>query len=172
MIGNTFKHGYINSKINDSDDSISVLSFRLPFYISYNIIPSLIGYGIIDDCKISDPFSVWVPEITGTDINQVYANVPEIDRSINNYLRNNISNSIKVFSDLRDILINPSLAVFILPMGTYIDFDYRIKNANVLRLIKSTENLPVIGIDDIRSRISEILKNHCIMNGDFLLSLS
>jgi len=69
----------------------------------------------------------------------------------------------KTFSDVSKLITDPTILSFMLPLGTYVDFRFRVEPIGALSVMKNIQNVNVDGIYEFQwclaSALAEVIGN-------------
>ncbi len=156
-----FEHGCVSIENRDFQNRLVCLRVCMPCCLFQAITPSLLGQGFIDKLSIRSPVSIWLPRLTKERLNSLGGQIDSIDHHVNLLLKQKAEETLKLFQEISQILNDPSDIIPIVPMGVYIEFQYRCKIDNMLELLASVEKTPVVGVYEFQWALASVL--HCIL---------
>lgn len=152
-----FEHGSACLELCDSISRQALVRVCMPCSLFQTVTPQLLGNGTIDELRIKNPISFWIPKLTKERFIGQAALVEGIDIRTNAAIKEEVERIGKIFAHLQDYLIDPSDLVPILPLGTYITFIYRCKIDNVLSLLEGINSIKVVGVHEFQWALATVL---------------
>ena len=154
-----FDYGHVNLTLCDSVSRQAMFDICMPCCLFQTVTPHLLNGGYIDDLKIRDPISIWIPKLTVDRFNDAVRSVQDIDNLTNNYIKEEIERVGKLYTNLQNYLIDPSDIIPILPLGVYITFFYRCNVDSIPAILEGIESIKVVGIKEFQWSLAVMMRH-------------
>lgn len=153
-----FEHGVVQLKETDFINRHALLHMCMPNCLFQAITPTLLGSGLIDDFKIKLPTAVWMPQLSDDRIRESFIKqVPELSNHVNTTIKQKIDELLRIFIDVSQVLQTASDIIPMLPLGTYVEFQYRCEIDNIAKILCLIEATPSPGVHEFRWALAEVL---------------
>lgn len=158
MIESTFLgHGFVRCEMIDAESRQIQLAICIPCYLFQVATPLLLGAGVVDSPKIHLPISVWVPRYADERMVPVARQEPRAGEKVYTLIRDWVVRYTEFFTQVSNLFMDPTDAVPILPLGTYVDITYRCSLDRIPEVLHGLQALPIAGIPEFQFALSEVL---------------
>lgn len=143
-----------------SDDSTRQAAIRVgvPLCIVQAALPLLLAHGFIDQFQVRSPLASWAPPLLRERfLDSAVSHVPNIAEKATSIIQNHVLETLQTFSDMSSVLKNPDDAISILPMGVYVEFQYRSTYEDFAAVIGKLEPLGTPGVAEFRYALAVVL---------------
>jgi len=153
-----FEFGGVECVCADSSTRQMAVRMSCPWCVAQAATPLLLGHGFIDQFKVRTPLVAWVPALTMEHFaDGAVAQVPNIADKATAMMRERATDALQLFADLAQVLRNPDAALHMLPMGTYVEFQYRGTYESFAAVLAALEPLGTPGVAELRYAMAEVL---------------
>lgn len=161
------QHGFVKCVCFDNETRQTAISIRAPMCIVQAMLPLLLGHGMLDGFKVSNPCVSWVPPLSRDQFHEsAVQQMPDLPERATAALQDRIMDILRVFSDLSCVLKNPDNATYMLPIGIYVEFQLRSTIENVASIVEKTEAIRVAGVQEFRYALASVLAELLAAVGD------
>jgi len=151
-----FEHGFVKLEESDFKSRMASIRCSVPNCLLQAVSPVLLGAGIIDELRVMEPMSVWIPKISMDRIDERFR--PHFTaEEFNVAIKNSVSDLLKTFQDLSKIVSNTSDLVPILPMGTYVNFRFRVRVDSIISIMEELQIEKVVGVPEFQWAMASVL---------------
>lgn len=148
-----FARGAVDLLADDPASRQIQLEVTAPACVVQAAMPQLLAAGLVDDFRVAQPLSVWVPTIAEAGFR------PSDDRDLparlNAEARAAASSVLQFFKRSSGALMFPGDLVPLLPMGTYVSFKLRCGADALAAAIQSM--VPAAGVAELRFAAAHVL---------------
>ena len=156
-----FEHGQVIFSSRDFPSRTAVLDITMPCCLFQTVVPQLLGAGVIDHPRIHQPVSVWMPQLSNDRFIKFMTNSPAASDQVNVAVKSWLQQLLDIFTKLSAYLIDPSDLIPMLPLGIYIDFRWRCRIDDILKVIEGIQIINVAGVSEFQWALTCVL--HCIL---------
>jgi len=153
-----FEYGEVSIQSHDPHQRMASLRVQMPCCLMQTVTPALLGAGLIDKYEVMAPFAAWIPELTEDrfkpEVIQISSGIPSI---ATNQLAKTMKSVLELFTQFFPILKDPSDVIPILPLGTYITFQYRCRVDAMVKVLDHLESIHVAGVAEFRFALATVL---------------
>lgn len=160
--------GYIDIKLVDAKAQEALLFICMPYCLMQTFTPSLLGCGFIDELRLFEPVHIWTPKISNSRLHPALVDHVGLTDAVNHTISEETLRIAHTFASLAPYLIDPTDIMTILPLGTYITFDYRCKYSKQLELISNIESINVAGRIEFQDGLAKSLAKCCSLTNDVI----
>lgn len=161
------QHGKVECVCSDNATRQFAARVCSPWCVTQPILAILLGHGFIDLLSIKHPLSAWVPVMSIDKFHPLaVSNVPNIADKVNSVLQSRVEELLQLFSDLSEVLENPDDAVHLLPMGVYVEFQFRSTYEGLAEAIGKMMLISSPGVAEIRYAFASVLSELLVGSGD------
>lgn len=139
------------------DISILFFSIKMPNCLFQSITEHLYKCGSISNLQIMNPLSTWMPLFDNSSFKLIDSKL--VCKNINSLIRTKLNEILELFKDLSEILNNKEDAIPMMPLGTYIEFNYSSPEYEIAELLTKLENVKIIGVAEFKFALAEVLAN-------------
>jgi hypothetical protein len=129
-------------------------------------MPLLLGHGFIDQFTVCTPLVAWVPALSTEHFTEVaVSRVPNIAEKANAMMRERAIDIMQMFADVAQVLRNPDSGMCMLPMGVYVEFQYRSTFEGFAAVLAAFEPLGTPGAAELRHAMAQVLAQTLVSAG-------
>lgn len=162
-----FEYGGVECVCSDNSTRQFAMKIDAPWCVIQPIVSMLLGHGFIDNLVLKQPLMAWAPTLPQNKFSDsALVEVPNIDRKVNMIVQERVEEILRLFSDLASILRNPDDAIWILPMGSYVTFQFRSTYDEFAMIIGKIGSVNSPGILELRYAFASVLAELLIGAGD------
>lgn len=154
-----YGQGSIDVKSHDFVGRSANLFFTIPCVIFQSFTDCFIKHGVVKNLRIATPFAVWIPPVKRPRIKPEFDSIPDAENQINSAIRMSVENTLATLNAVKGYLTNEDDIIPLLPLGTYINFDYKISVDNCINLMEDINNSGVSNTFELRIAIAEALNS-------------
>jgi hypothetical protein len=156
-----FEHGQVNFAARDFPSRTAALDITMPCCLFQAVVPQLLAAGLIDHPRIHQPLSVWIPQVTTERMN-LFGHTKAGADQVNVGIRALIQQVTTVFEKLAVYLMDPSDAIPMLPLGTYMDFRWRVRVDDVPKVLEGMQKqIHIAGVAEFQWALACVLQ--CVL---------
>jgi hypothetical protein len=156
-----FEHGQVTFVARDFPSGTAALDITMPCCLFQATIPQLLAAGFIDHPRIHHPVVVWMPEVSIERMN-VFGHSQSGADQVNIAVRSWLKQLLSIFEKLSVYLQDPSDIVPMLPLGTYIDFRWRVRIVDILKVMEGVQRIiHVAGVPEFQWALACVLQ--CVL---------
>jgi hypothetical protein len=153
-----FEHGQVNFAARDFPSRTAALDITMPCCLFQTVVPQLLAAGLIDHPRIHQPLAVWMPQITKDRMNIFGASQSGADQ-VNVTLRGWLHQLLGIFERLSVYIRDPSDIIPMLPLGTYMDFRWRVRVDDILKVMEGMQGMiQIAGVAEFQWALSCVLQ--------------
>jgi hypothetical protein len=152
-----FEHGSISIVGQDDEKREVALVICMPCCVLQAIFPTISGNSIINNYSIKNPVSIWVPTLSPDKFNSSVFSHRGFPQNINEKLRVTVQGALDTFLEIANFINNPVEILSILPLGTYVIFQLRLKIDDLAKILMDLENVELPGVPDFRYALASVL---------------
>lgn len=153
-----FEHGQVEVVCSDETTRQLALRVQVPWCVLQPPIPSFLHLGFMDGLRIKHPFVTWIPTLDASRFcEEALAQVPNAPKKVSQVMQNHVSDSLQLFLDASSIVKNPDDFICMLPMGTYVEFQYRTTYENLANLVEKLPTGGTAGAAEFRFALASAL---------------
>ena len=154
-----FEYGEVKIDLIDHVHRQSLLEMCMPNCLFQAVTPALLGAGYVDSFRTRDPLAVWLPKYGTERFNSAAATVDSPEARVNQIARDRIEETMKTFQGLGSLFKNPADLIPMLPMGVYVQFQYRCRIDNIPNVLYTIDSiLNVAGVAEFQWALACVLK--------------
>jgi len=142
-----FEHGQIAFMERDFPNRQARIDITMPCCLFQTVSPTLLGAGYIDDPQIHNPMVVWMPQLSASRVNILAKDVVDAHDKMNRAIQERIDLILKTYEGMSHFLIDPSDIIPMLPLGTYVDFKFRCRIDDLMKVLENIQ--PLISITGV-----------------------
>lgn len=128
----------------------------IPCYLLQVSTPVLLGSGMIDNPRIHHPISIWIPKYTDERMVPSARLENRIGEKVHSLIREWVVRYTEFFAQISGMFMDPTDAVPMLPLGTYVDVTYRCSIDVLPSLLEGLQKIPIAGIPEFQFALAEI----------------
>jgi hypothetical protein len=156
--GQFLQHGKIELILEDQNARQVELRIIMPACVMQAVTPLLLESGLIHEYKMVSPLMAWIPTIAREGFKEdIIQNQSELDSGVNKIAINLAHQILEFFCEASAILKFPTDLVPLLPMGTYIEFQYRCSIDKLAITLEKISESNIAGIPEFRYAMAGIL---------------
>lgn len=153
-----FEYGEVSVDLHDNVGRKASLHVCMPCCLMQAVTPVLLGAGFIDKYEIRSPLVVWIPSLPLERFrDEVSDSEPEASQKAFIYTSDVAKSNLDLFSSMSHILKDPSDMVPLLPMGTYVTFQYQCKTDSLGEVLIKLMGVPISGIPEFQFALATVL---------------
>lgn len=153
-----FENGAVEAVCHDSSTRQCAVKIRAPLCVAQSAFAIMLGHGFIDDLRISNPLSVWVPCLPSERFKEeALREVPNLSDRVTSIVQARAVEMLQLFSELLCVLKNPDDVSMILPVGTYVDLQFRSTYEGLASVVEKLEPVCHHGTAELRYAMAEVL---------------
>ena len=156
-----FEHGQVTFSARDFPSRTAALDVTMPCCLFQAVVPQLLAAGFIDHPRIHQPLAVWMPQMTVERMNILGRSKAAADQ-VNVGIKALIQQTMTVFEKLSIYMMDPSDAIPLLPLGTYIDFRWRVHVDDILKAMEGIQKqIHIAGVAEFQWALACVLQ--CVL---------
>lgn len=156
-----FEHGQVQFAARDFPSRTAALDITLPCCLFQTVVPQLLAAGVIDHPRIHQPIAIWMPQVTVQRMNVFGASQSGADQ-VNVAVKSWLKQLLTIFEKLSAYLLDPADIIPMLPLGTYVDFRWRVRVDDILKVIEGVQKQShVSGIAEFQWALACVLQ--CVL---------
>jgi hypothetical protein len=153
-----FEHGEVLVASADPQTRQAALRICVPCCLMHAVAPLLLGAGLVDNYSVLNPVSVWCPVIPPERFKpELLEKYPSMVQGAEKAVRQKLQELLELFGQMGKMLTYPEDAVPMLPIGTYVEFQYRCRIDDLPDAIIGMESVPVAGVPELRYAMAAAL---------------
>jgi len=152
-----FEYGRVIFDVHDFATETAAMDITIPCCLFQAITPQLLGAGFIDHLRIHQPIAVWMPQVTKERFNSL-TDSPGAPDQVNVAVRSWLQQLLEIYEKLSVYLKDPTDLIPMLPLGTYIDFKWRCRIADILKVLEGVQSINVVGIPEFQWALASVLQ--------------
>lgn len=152
-----FESGSVVLELCDVKSRQAGIRVCMPCCLFQTVSPHILGGGTVDELRIMDPISIWVPKLDKSRFIGPAASVDGVESQLNVALRAEAERMGKIFVHMSSHLADPSDLIPVLPLGTYITFLFRCRIDNVMKVLEGIDSIPVVGVREFQWSLASVL---------------
>lgn len=153
-----FEHGRVELLETDVKSREARIRVCLPCCLFLAVTPSLLGAGLVDGFRLRHPVAVWIPKLTGDRFHPaVLDEVPLAAEKANAVLKQAVEKVLENFQDLLQIMPFPDDLIPTLPLGVYVEFEYRCRLDDMAKMLVGVGSTVHHGMDEFRYAVATVL---------------
>lgn len=146
-----FEYGSITIASYDKAERQVAFKICIPCCLMQRVLPAMSGIGIIDNYSVKNPIAVWMPTLASDRFNEVLIQQhPKLHNEANNQIRKKLQETLDLFAEVSKTLNSPTDITSMLPLGTYIMFQFRAGVDDVAKILISLDNITLPGVEEFR----------------------
>lgn len=149
-------NGYVEILDTNYRDRYVIVKICMPCSLFQTVSPQLLIYGLIDDFSVRNPIVTWMPQLTRDRFS-----IGQIDDStvnaINTCLKDELMRVSNLFIHMSQFLEDPSDLVPMLPLGVYIEFQYRCSVDKIINILEGVNGIQIIGVSEFQWSLAQVL---------------
>ena len=135
-----FEHGQVNLAAHDFPSRTTALDLTMPCCLFQTVVPQLLAAGLIDHPRIHQPIAVWMPQVTVERMN-VFGRSQSGADQVNVAVSGWLVQLVNIFEKLSTFTQDPSDLVPMLPLGVYVDFRWRVRVDEILKVMGGIQKM-------------------------------
>lgn len=155
-----FEHGQVSFAARDFPSNTAALDITMPCCLFQAVVPQLLGAGYVDNPRIHQPISIWMPQMTAERMNIFGGSQSGADQT-NVAIRGWLQQLLTIFEKLSVFIKDPSDIVPMLPLGVYIDFRWRCRIDGILKVMEGVQTISVAGVPEFQWALACVLQ--CVL---------
>ncbi len=155
-----FEHGQVSFSARDFPSNTAALDVTMPCCLFQTVVPQLLAAGYIDHPRIHQPVSIWMPQMTTERMN-IFGGSPSGADQVNVAVKGWLQQLLVIFERLSVFVKDPSDLVPMLPLGTYIDFRWRCRISDILKVMEGLQSINVAGVPEFQWALACVLQ--CVL---------
>jgi hypothetical protein len=153
-----FKHGEVAVTAYDTDSRAAALQTCMPCWLMQTVTPIILGYGLIDKFKVHVPLAIWLPKLPSERFLDEYTSqLSDLPSVVSSQESKIVKNVLETFVSLSRVVKDPTDLVPMLPLGIYVDFQYRMKIDDMPVVLSKLNELPIAGVQEYAYAMAEVL---------------
>jgi hypothetical protein len=156
--GTFFEYGKVILKASDFKTRMVECHVCMPCCLMQTVIPHLLAGGSLHNLRIREPLAVWIPKIPAECFIEEVSQIANIEDKVQVSMREEIVRVSKLFTHLQPYLKNPADIVPMLPLGTYVEFEYRCVVDEIIKVIVGIEGILVHGVPEFQWALAKVLR--------------
>lgn len=152
-----FEHGVVTVEETDPRSRQAALSMTMPNCLFQAVTPSLLGGGLIDNFRLAEPLSVWLPQVTEGRLSFVGTQVDNAVARMNTIVRNQAEVVLQTFAQASNLLLSPADLIPMLPMGVYVSLRFRCRVDDIPKVLEGVQGTPVVGVAEFQWALATAL---------------
>lgn len=156
-----FEHGKVSFVARDFPSRTAALDITMPCCLFQTVVPQLLGAGFVDHPRIHGPIAVWMPQLTQERFNILIGGDPGASTQVNVQVRAFLEQLLGIFDKLGAYLKDPADLVPMLPLGVYVDFRWRCKIDDILKVMEGIDRIRVAGVPEFQWALACVLQ--CVL---------
>lgn len=158
MMARFFEFGEIESVCSDRSTRQAALKVSAPWSVVQAAVAIMLGHGFIDMLQVRQPLTVWTPPIPRNHfLDGALVEAPNLPDRVSKVMQERMLEMLQLFSDLASVLKYPDDALGLLPMNTYVTFQFRSTYENLTEVIRKLEPLGTPGVAEFRYALASAL---------------
>lgn len=158
-----FEHGEVKLLATDRKKNTAMFKLCMPGCLFQAVTPSILGGGLVDNFRIRIPIAVWIPKLSDDRFNPDYmSQIDDISQNSNFAIQNSVNSVLKVFTQISYFMLNPIDLIPMLPLGVYVECEYRMNMDKKNQVLSGIELTPNAGTVELKNAMSEVF--HCAAN--------
>lgn len=156
--GRLFGMGRVDVEMFDSVGRSLALRIIVPVLVLHGAMPVLLGHGLMEQYSVAAPLGALVPTIDSSRI--VETDTPQVVAdSLNRAMRECAFRAIELFRVASHYCADPSDAVAMLPLGTYVSFLFRSSCDKAWDTSDKLRTTPGLGVSDLGTVLASVLSD-------------
>ena len=152
-----FEHGRVSFDVHDFATETAAMDVTMPCCLFQAVIPQLLGAGYIDHPRIHQPLAIWMPQVTKERFNAL-SDSPAAPGQVNVAVRGWLQQLLKIYEKLSVYLKDPADLIPMLPLGIYIEFKWRCRIKDILKVMEGIQNINVAGVPEFQIALASVLQ--------------
>lgn len=153
-----FEYGSITIVSHDKTERQVALKICMPCCVMQAVLPVASGHGIVNNYSIRNPIAIWMPTLSQDRFNPAFINQhPSLHNITNNEVKKILSTVLSTFTDISKIVNVPTDLTAMLPLGTYVIFQFRAKVDNIGKILMELDNVELPGVAEFRFTLAAAL---------------
>lgn len=146
-----------------------VLDVCIPCYVMQTCLPVLLGLGLMDGLRVREPVTAWMlfPDADGY-LSNIIEQVPDLPDQVRKTVEAKIKDTLDTYVQLTKVMEDPSFAMMMLPLGVYVEFQYRCGIDGIAPLLLGLAQIRVAGVGEFRFAMAESLAEILRRSGDVI----
>ena len=152
-----FEHGKVELSCIDFSARTAAIEVTMPCSLFQTVTPHLLAAGLIDHPMIHQPLAVWMPQVTSDRFNSLN-NSPSAPDQVNLAVHGWLQQLLNIYEKLSTYLKDPSDLIPMLPLGIYIDFRWRCRIDDILKVLEGIQSINVFGVPEFQWALATVLQ--------------
>lgn len=153
-----FRDGVVELLACDYQSRMGHISLTMPCCLFQTVTPHLLNHGTVSGFRLLEPTSVWLPIISEGALNVDATRAKPISAGLNVALREEVSKILKLFENLKAVLLEPSDIIPILPLGIYIKCEWSVSVDSLAQVLVGINSINVAGIYEFQVALASIVQ--------------
>lgn len=154
-----YEYGYVELVGSDIKTGLLAVRTCCPFILLQSITDVLVSSGNLSDIRIRDPLAIWIPKLGMARFKSEVASIPNVNEVVYTALREEALKLANLYVHLGTYVCDPTDLINLLPLGTYVTFDYNIHIDVVLPMMERLNKITVEGVSDLVWAYSGVLRS-------------
>lgn len=152
------EHGEIHITSYDKESRQAALRIYVPCCLIQFTLPILNKFGVIDDYCVKTPILAWMPTLTSDRFKpELIAQYPSVPNEANTQIQKKMQESLNLFVEASKVIISITDIIPMLPLGVYVQLQYRCRIDDIAQVLTGLENAEMIGVPDFRFALAGAL---------------
>lgn len=152
-----FEHGKVVLEDMDPVGRTASIFVQLPNCLFQAVTPSLLGAGYLDNFRVAEPLSTWLPQVTEARLSFLGKQVDQAHVRINTAVAQQMDALLRTFASISQYLVNPADMVPMLPLGVYVSVRFRCRLDDVPKVLHGVQDTPVEGVHEFQWALACVL---------------
>jgi hypothetical protein len=156
-----FEHGQVKFAARDFPSGTAALDVTMPCCLFQAVVPQLLAAGLIDHPRIHQPVSVWMPQVAVQRMNVFGSSQSGADQ-VNVAVKSWLQQLLAIYEKLSTYLLDPSDIIPMLPLGVYVDFRWRVRVVDILKVMENIQGMVhIAGVAEFQWALACVLQ--CVL---------
>jgi hypothetical protein len=153
-----FDYGEISITSYSKDEREIALKICMPCCLVQTILPTISSIGTINNYSVKNPIIVWMPTLSSDRFNVALTQQhPRLPNEANNQIKKKLKEVLDLFAEISKVVNSPTDITSMLPLGTYVVFQFRSKIDDIAKILMSLENIELPGVSEFRFALAAAL---------------
>jgi hypothetical protein len=154
-----YEYGYVELVGSDIKTGLFATKTCCPFILLQSITDILVSSGNLSNIQIRNPIAIWIPKLGMARFKSSAASIPNVNEVVYTALREEALKLANLYVHLGQYVCDPTDLINLLPLGTYVTFDYSTHVDNLISILERLDKVAVEGVSDLIWAFSGILKS-------------
>lgn len=151
------QYGLVRCDLFDAPSRQAILHLCIPCYLLQVATPVLLGAGLLDNPKIRQPLAIWVPKFRDERLTPPARLDSGIGSRTTSLVHEWVERYAQFFVQISAMFMDPTDLVPILPLGTYVEAQYRCSIDSIPELLEKLQAIEIVGIPEFQFALAEVL---------------